>query len=153
MLDITIVSFGHLKEPFWQAAAAEYTKRLQPYARLRQEELKAVAFSSGSQEAAKRAEGERLQEYLQKRAGAAIFLMSEQGEELDSPALARRLEKITQPLILVIGGSLGFSPEIAALYPKFSLSRLTFPHELARVILLEQIYRTATILNNKDYHY
>jgi 23S rRNA (pseudouridine1915-N3)-methyltransferase len=153
MLDLTILAFGKIKESYWRLAAEEYLKRLKPYARVKIEELKSESFSKSGQETAKRKEAKRLEDYLSRQPEATVFLLAEKGEEFDSVLLAKKFDKIQTSIILVIGGSLGFSSEIFKQYQKISLSKLTFPHELARVILLEQVYRAVTILNEKDYHY
>jgi len=153
MWDITILAVGKIKEKYWQAASAEYLKRLQPYARLKIEELKAEPFSSATREKAKKAEAKRIEDYLKKRPGSLVMLLAESGRRTDSFIFAETLKNINQPLILVIGGALGFGENLFGVYPKISLSKLTFPHELARVILLEQLYRAAAILNGKTYHY
>lgn len=159
MLDLTIVSYGKIKEKAYQKMIEEYLKRLKPLARLKYIELEAVPFSDKNQEAVKRLEGERLNNYLEKylssnssKSSSLVYLLAERGKKFDSPDFANWLNK-EQPLVLVIGGALGFSEEIYNSYPSLSLSDLTFPHELARLILLEQIYRAATILTNKKYHY
>jgi len=153
MLDITILAFGRLKEDWWRLAAAEYQLRLRPYVRLKIEELKAEPFNRSNKEEVKKIEAERLRQRLARQAEAVVFLLSEDGKQLTSPELASLLDKQASTIILVIGGSLGFSTEIAATYPRISLSNLTFTHELARVVLLEQIYRAAAIINDKEYHY
>lgn len=153
MLDITIIAYGKIKDKTWQAAAQEYLKRLRPYARIKIEELKAESFSARNKNEVKKIEGQRLLERLRGYLGAEIRLLSEMGEEMDSLQLATWLEKPTRKIVLVIGGTLGFTAEIIKTYQGLSLSRLTFPHELARVILLEQIYRAASIIQGKDYHY
>ena len=156
MLDITLVSIGKIKESFWQNAFSEYAKRLQPYLRLKAVELAPEPFAKGTKEKSKEAEGKRILDFLDKNnketGAAAVYLLAERGRVFDSPAMAAWLEK-SSPLILVVGGALGFSQELYERYPQISLSSLTFPHELARVVLLEQLYRAATILNNKAYHY
>ena len=153
MLDITILTIGELKEKHWQAASEEYLKRFRPYARIKIEELKAESFSRATQGKTKKKEADRLKAYLEKKSTALVFLLSEEGEEMDSYVFAETLKNITQPLIFVIAGSLGFDRELFEAYPKISLSKLTFPHELARVILFEQLYRAFTIIKQKDYHY
>ena len=152
MLDITLLAVGKIKDKNLSALAQEYLKRLRPFARLKVVELPAVAFSSALQTKAKELEGEKIENFLEKNPDALCYLLSERGEMFDSLTFATWLEK-KSPLILVIAGSLGFSPFLVKKYPKLSLSALTFPHELARVILLEQIYRAATILQHKNYHY
>lgn len=153
MLDILILAFGRLKESWWRQAAEEYVLRLRPYVRLKIEELKPESFSAANQEEAKKIEGERLQKRLTKQGDAAVFLLSENGRQLDSHGFACFLEKQTGTIVLVIGGSLGFASDISMAYPRLSLSDMTFPHEMARVVLLEQIYRSATIIKGKEYHY
>jgi 23S rRNA (pseudouridine1915-N3)-methyltransferase len=153
MFDLTILAFGKLKEEYWRVAGDEYLKRLKPYARIKIEELKSEAFSKTGHATAKNEEAKRLENYLSRKPEATVFLLAEKGEEFDSLQFSMKLSQIKGPIILVIGGSLGFSEKIFKTYQKISLSKLTFPHELARVVLLEQLYRAATILNKKEYHY
>jgi len=152
MLDITLVAVGKIKEKSLAELADVYLKRLQPYAKLRLIELPAVPFSGANQTAAKEKEGAKIQECLNRQNGQNIYLLAERGKTFSSPELAQWLEK-QAPLILVVGGALGFSEELYQKYPQISLSELTFPHEMARLILLEQVYRATTILNKKAYHY
>lgn len=151
MLDICLVAVGKIKDKNYQAAAAEYLKRLKPYARLKVIELSSAAFSGHSQKRAREQESERLAAVLADRPGA-VYLLAERGKLFDSPRFAAFINQ-NQPLTLVLGGALGFSESLYQSYPQLSLSPLTFPHEMARLILLEQLYRSATILNQKDYHY
>jgi 23S rRNA (pseudouridine1915-N3)-methyltransferase len=156
MFDITIVAIGKLKESYFQEAFSVYVKRLWPYARLKLVELPAASFSSGGEEKAKKQESERLKIFLAKEADRnnypVIYLLSERGKRFTSLEMADWLNN-NQTVVLAIGGALGFSADLYELYPQISLSPLTFPHELARVVLIEQLYRAATIINNKDYHY
>lgn len=156
MLDITLVAVGKIKESFWREAFEEYAKRLKPYARLKVIELPAEPFSKGGKEKTKEIEGKRIMDYLEKQSREfgvlSAYLLAERGRTFDSPTLAVWLEK-NSPLTLIVGGALGFSDELYERYPQISLSPLTFPHELARVVLMEQLYRAATILNGKEYHY
>jgi len=157
MLDITVLAIGKMKDKNLAAAAREYFKRLKPFVRVRMVELGALPFASNNHEAIKRLEAERILEFLHKEenrpGGATAFLLAERGINFkSSPDMAAWLNK-KNPLILVIGGALGFPDELYKEYPQISLSPLTLPHELARVVLLEQLYRAASILNKKDYHY
>lgn len=152
MLNVTIITIGKVKEAYWKEAILEYQKRLQPYARLKIEELKAEPFSESTKEKAKKTESDSIELYLDKKKTVEIYLLSEHGELFDSPAFAKKMES-NQEIVLVIAGTQGFSQDLMSKYPKISLSPLTFPHELARVILLEQLYRATTIINKKDYHY
>ena len=139
MLDLTIIAHGKVKEKAYQKMVEEYLKRLKPLARLKYIELEAVSFSSKNQEAIKKLEGEKLNSYLEKylnnNSGAVVYLLAERGQKFNSLDFAYWLNK-KQPLILVIGGALGFSEEIYNSYPSLSLSDLTYPHELARLILI-----------------
>lgn len=153
MLDITILAVGKIKEKYCQLGASEYLKRLKPYAKIKIEELKNESFSSSNAEKAKQLEATRIQTYLSKQTNALVFLLAENGEKVDSYVFAEILKKTKQKVIFVIGGALGWPKDILDNYPRLSLSPLTFPHELARVILLEQLYRAVTIINNKTYHY
>lgn len=153
MIDVILVAYGKIKQENLRALELEYLKRLKPYARIKVEELKAESFSKSNQTAAKKIEGERLTNYLNDCRGANIFLLAEKGEELDSIEFSKKINSSSSTLVLVIGGALGFSPEIFKAYQKLSLSKLTFPHEFARVLLLEQLYRATTIDNQKAYHY
>lgn len=154
MLDITILSVGKIKEPYFQSAVLEFCKRLGPYAKIKMASIKAEAFSDNDKVKAKENESKRILEYLTKRQDAKIILLTEEGREYTSPEFARYLGNINQPIIFVIGGSLGFSAELKARFNEhLSLSRLTFLHEMAQVLLLEQIYRATTILAGKSYHH
>ncbi len=156
MLDITLIAVGKIKEAFWRDAFVEYDKRLKPYARLKVIELAPEPFSKSGKEKAKEIEGKRIMDYLEKQShesgAVSAYLLAERGRTFDSPALAGWLEK-NSPMTLIVGGALGFSDELYRRYPQISLSPLTFPHELARVVLIEQLYRAAAILNGKEYHY
>jgi len=153
MLDITLVSIGKIKDKNCSALASEYLKRLKPYARLKIVELEATAFSDNTRERAKEFEAEKITNFLNKQKDqAVVYLLAERGEIYDSQKLAVWFNK-KSPVTLILGGALGFTDKMYKDYPALSLSPLTFPHELARVILLEQIYRATTILQNKKYHY
>lgn len=151
MLNITLLVVGKIKDQALNNLARDYFKRIKPYARLIIEELKAESFSINTKNRAKELEALRIQNYLAKKSGAEVYLLTERGQLLNSHAFSNKIN--CQELILIIAGSLGFTTDLEAKYPQISLSPLTFPHELARVVLLEQIYRAATILNNKEYHY
>ncbi len=115
-MDIIIVAYGKIKQENLRALEQEYLKRLQPYARIRIDELKPESFSKSGQEAAKRIEGERLQNHLQTYKSGNVFLLAERGEEFDSVEFSKKIISLAAPLILVIGGTLGYSPEIFKAY-------------------------------------
>ncbi len=157
MLDIKIVAVSKIKNKDLDSLKEEYLKRLKPYARIKVFELPSFSFNSKNKEAAKSFESEKIQEFLDKEEKrnnqASVWLLAERGKDFSSSVeFANWLNK-KNPLILVIAGSLGFSDKLYEKYPQISLSKLTFPHEIARVLLLEQIYRGVTIINKKDYHY
>ena len=152
MLNITLITIGKIKDAYLNGAALEYVKRIKPYGRLLVTELKAEPFSVTTKDKAKKLEAERIEAVLERKSEAEVYLLSEHGVLFNSPDFAAKLNT-NKELVLVIAGSLGFAKELEAKYPKISLSPLTFPHELARLVLLEQIYRATTIINNKEYHY
>lgn len=150
---ITIIAVGKVRKKHWQTAQAEYQKRIHHYTNLRLIEVK-DAIGRFPDTTALQHEGEQL---LKAAADSnRIILLSAAGNVMDSPTLAHFLQTQIERygrLTFLIGGPLGFAPEVtAAAHEQLSLSRLTFPHELARVILLEQLYRAFTILNNEQYH-
>jgi len=153
MLDIVILTVGKIKESYYVEAASEYLKRLKPYARVLFEEIKPESFSESTHTSAKKIEGERIINILQRYRGAEILLLDESGQEFDSLEFSNKLNKVPGKIVFVIAGSLGWDKKIFDGYKRFSLSKFTFPHELARVVLLEQIYRAATIIAGKIYHY
>ena len=159
MLKVTVLCVGGLKEAYWRDACAEYQKRLGAFCRLdvvELDEAPAPKKASAAQlQAVVDAEGKRI---LQKiPAGAAVAALCIEGKMMDSPELAERLSRMTvegvSEIVFVIGGSWGLSDEVkrrAAL--RLSMSRMTFPHQLARVMLLEQIYRAFQISSGGKYH-
>ncbi len=153
MFKITIITVGKIKEKFWQEAIKEYQKRLKPYAVLDLVEVQAESFRAHNKQSARIKENERLLNILAKYDKQNVYLLAERGQEFDSLGFANFI-KAKPELVLVIGGALGWAEEIKLKYTKsISLSQLTMPHEMARVVLLEQIYRAATINQNKEYHY
>lgn len=154
MINAAVLAIGTIKDKPVMEITKEYLKRVKPYAKVEMFELKAEAFSAGDETKAKMKEGERLLGYLEKRPGVRIILLSESGKLMDSLQFAGFLEKEDKQVMFVIAGALGFSPEVLERgFERVSLSLLTFTHEMARVILLEQIYRSTTIIKGKKYHY
>lgn len=155
MLRITILTIGKIKEKYFAEAIEEYEKRLKPYAKMDIVELKAEPFSENTKDKAKNIEAERMLSFLEKHPDSQIFILDENGKNPTSREFAQMIEKSENShFVFVIGGSLGFAKEILGRpWPKISLSTMTFPHEMARMILIEQIYRAVTIIKNKDYHY
>ena len=158
MKQITIISVGTLKEEFLRDAAAEYEKRLSAFCRVENVNLKEERIQNEDNAAevssALAAEGEKM--LARVPVGAYTVALCIEGKEPDSPALARELGDALDrcgKLCFFIGSSHGLSPAVkAAANARLSLSRLTFPHQLARVLLLEATYRSFSILAGKRYH-
>lgn len=158
-MDINIICIGNLKESYWRDAVSEYSKRLRPYCRLTITELKEskLKANAGPAEEAevKENEGKDILDHI----GAQDFVITLEieGKKLSSEQLADKLADLglqgKSTIDMVIGGSLGLSPEVSrrADY-KLSFSDMTFPHQLMRVILLEQIYRAYKIQRGEPYH-
>lgn len=158
-MKITIVCVGKIKEKFYRDALAEYTKRLSRYCNLT---ITEVADEKTKEQASetecaiiKNREGERILKAI--REDGYVIALAIDGKNLDSLELSEKLDQLAlsgkSNLYFVIGGSLGLSDEVMkrADY-KLSFSRMTFPHQLMRVILLEQIYRSYRIINHEPYH-
>jgi len=157
MLKITILAVGKIKNENFKKAFEEYLKRLSPYASLKVDELDPEPFYDNSdKEKIKEKEGKKIAKYLEKFKQSKIFILDEKGKEFNSTNFSEFLFKNElDEIVFVIAGTLGFSEEIFGYKNviKISLSQMTFPHELARVILAEQIYRAIAINKNKSYHY
>jgi len=156
MLKITILAVGKLKEDHWRAAYEDFMKRLRPYAKIEVIEVAAAPITPSFGPARSMAdEAARLAARLPK--DAAVIALDRRGDRVDSEGLARWLETegaSGRHLAFVIGGAAGLDEQVLTLADKkISLSGLTFTHEMARVILLEQLYRAATISSGKKYHY
>lgn len=154
MLDIKIIAIGRMKNKNLEGLCQEYFKRLKPYAKIELLELPAEKFGSNSKSKAKENEGKKISDNVLGLKNSYIVFLEEQGANYDSIEFARKLEGINKKIVLIIGGALGIDKGIK-IKPDLiiSLSRLTFSHELARTILLEQLYRATTIINKKEYHY
>ena len=158
-MKITILTVGKIKEDFYRKAIAEYSKRLSRYCKLEiievTDEKTPDSASTVVEEQIKDKEGERLLKYI--REDAYVIVLAIEGKMLDSIELSKNIEQLgimgKSHIIFVIGGSLGLSDCILkrADY-KLSFSKMTFPHQLMRVILLEQIYRSYRIICKEPYH-
>ena len=158
-MKVTLITVGKIKEKFFQDAIAEYSKRLSRYCRLEILQVADEKTPDGASEAEEVAirekEGERILKALKDDAyGIALAI---EGKMLDSVELAEKIDKLgvggVSQLVFVIGGSLGLSKAVLdrADY-HLSFSKMTFPHQLMRVILLEQIYRSYRIIHKEPYH-
>lgn len=155
-MKITVVCVGKLKEKFWAQAVAEYAKRLGAFCKLDIRELADVdPAKAGGEEAARTREGQAICAALPER--SHVILLAIEGRERSSEALAHRLESLalsgTSDIAFVIGGSCGVSPAVyARANETLSFGPITLPHNLARVVLLEQIYRAFKINRGEPYH-
>lgn len=158
-MGVTILCVGKLRERFFAEAAAEYHKRLSRLMPVTILEVPDESEPPGASPAlcqqALRKEGERLLARLP--SGAYAIGLCIQAKQPDSPELAQKLQGLftrgRSDISFVIGGSLGLHEEVLKrLDERMSMSRLTFPHQLARVLLLEQLYRAAKINAGERYH-
>ena len=145
-MNIRIIASGKLKEKYWTDAVREYSKRLGAYCSLEIIELKDTEPV---------AEGERILSRIRK--DDYVITLEIKGKGLSSEQLASKIEQLgingRSNLSFVIGGSEGLSPEVSDRADfELSFSAMTFPHQMMRVILLEQIYRSFKIIRNETYH-
>lgn len=148
-----------MKEKYYTDAFAEYKKRLGAFCRFEVEELTEQRLSENPSEKEIAAALDKEAAEIEKRipAGAAVIAMCVEGKEMSSPALAKQLQSWTNAgksrLCFIVGGSCGMSEKIKARADlRLSVSPMTFPHHLFRVMLAEQIYRAFTILEGSRYH-
>jgi len=155
MLKIKIIAVGGIKEKSYKDLILEYKKRLKPYAKFEIIELQSEPFRrEQDKEKVKKNEEEKFLKIIEKNSESLIVALDENGRGLTSREFAVFLEQEKREIIFLIAGTLGFTEKIKkSAQINLSLSLLTFPHEMARIILTEQIYRAITILKNKKYHY
>lgn len=156
---ITLITVGKIKEKYLEDAISEYTKRLSRYCKLEvvqvADEKTPDRASAAEEEQIKAKEGERILAHV--RDGAFVIALAIDGKELSSEELAAYLQRLgvtgTSHIQFIIGGSLGLSEKVLSRADyRLSFSRMTFPHQLMRVILLEQVYRSYRIMNGEPYH-
>lgn len=158
-MKITIVCVGKIKEKFYTDAVLEYKKRLSRYCSLEIVEVsdEKTREEAGENEIAlvKNREGERILKRI--RDDGYVIALAIDGRQMDSYAFSKQIEQLgirgTSHIYFVIGGSLGLSDAVLGRADEaISFSIMTFPHQLMRVILLEQIYRSYRIMNHEPYH-
>lgn len=158
-MNITILAVGKVKEFFYREALSEYQKRLSRYCRLEIVEVVDESVpekaSPAEEELIKEREAKRILKRL--RENSFVITLEITGKKLDSEKFAKKLEDLAlagkSQLVFVIGGSLGLHASVSARADlKLSFSDLTFPHQLMRVILAEQIYRAFRIISGSPYH-
>lgn len=158
-MKITILAVGKIKEAFYREAVAEFQKRLRRYVKL---EMIETADEKTPEDASAlensrilELEGQRLFKYI--RTDAYVIALAIEGRMLDSLELSEKIKMLgvggVSHIIFVIGGSLGLSKAVLKRADlQLSFSKMTFPHQLMRVILLEQIYRSYRIMHHEPYH-
>lgn len=157
-MNMALVCMGRLKEKYWRDAAAEYEKRLSRFGKWETIELPDLPEPSHSspaiEEQIRKKEGEAILAKL--RDGDIVICLCIEGRQMDSVQLSEKLTELTDTgrrVVFVIGGSLGLSGEVTRRAQlKLSFSPMTFPHQLARVMLLEQVYRALKIAAGERYH-
>lgn len=163
MLNIKIFCIGKLKEQYLKDAEIEYLKRLSKYSKIEIIELAEEKFDTSSlslkeKEKIKEIECDKIIDKLKNIDRNYIFCLDLKGKTYTSEKLAEKISNIStyesSTISFIIGGSLGLSESILnRSSEKISFSTLTFPHQLIRIFLLEQVFRTFKILNNENYHY
>lgn len=158
-MKITVITVGKVKEKYFTMAIDEYTKRLSRYCKLEIIELTDEKTPDNSSEATnlliKAKEGDRIAASI--KDDAYVIALAIEGKMLDSVELSQKIASLgvngTSHITFVIGGSLGLDERILSRADfKLSFSKMTFPHQMMRVILLEQIYRAYRISSNEPYH-
>ena len=158
-MEIKILTVGKIKEKYLNDGIAEYAKRLSRYCKLTfcqvTDEKTPDKASDALNQQIKEIEGERLIKHIREQ--DYVIALAIDGKMLDSVELSRLIERLgvegKSSIVFVIGGSLGLSDKVLkrADY-KLSFSKMTFPHQLMQMILLEQVYRGYRIMNNEPYH-
>ena len=158
-MKITVITVGKIKEKYLKDAIAEYSKRLSKYCKLEIVEVADEKTPDNASEVVENAirskEAERILKYL--KDDAYVITLEINGKQLTSEELADKVEKLgvqgTSHIIFIIGGSIGLGEEVLEKSNyALSFSKMTFPHQLMRVILLEQIYRSYRIISGEPYH-
>lgn len=158
-MKITVITVGKIKEKYLKDAIAEYSKRLSRYCKLEILEVADEKTPDGASEIVeeniREKEGERILKLIKE--DAYVITLEIGGKMLTSEELADRIETLgiqgKSHLVFVIGGSIGLGREVLRRSDyALSFSKMTFPHQLMRVILLEQIYRSYRIINGEPYH-
>lgn len=157
MFKITIIAIGGIKKGYFKDGIDEYLKRLKVDAKINIEEIKPEPFFDNSDHnKIKKMEGDKFLKALEKYSQDKIVILDERGKEFESKEFSEFLVRNNQDnIVFVIGGALGLSEEVLNYSGsmKISLSKMTLPHEMVRLVLVEQIYRAIAITKDKKYHY
>ena len=157
-MNMALICMGKLKEKYWRDAAAEYEKRLSRFGKWETIELPDLPEPSNSspaiEEQIKKKEGDAILSKI--RDGDVVVCLCIDGRQMDSVQLSRKMTELIDTgrrVVFVIGGSLGLADEVGRrAQVKLSFSPMTFPHQLARIMLLEQTYRALKIAAGERYH-
>ena len=157
-MNMALICMGKLKEKYWRDAAAEYEKRLSRFGKWETIELPDLPEPSNSspaiEEQIKKKEGEAILSKI--REGDVVVCLCIDGKQMDSVQLSKKVTEMIDTgrrVVFVIGGSLGLADEVVRrAQVKLSFSPMTFPHQLARIMLLEQTYRALKIAAGERYH-
>ena len=156
---ITLITVGKIKEKYLKDAIAEYTKRLSKYCKLEIIEVADEKTPDNASEVVEHAirvkEAERILRYI--KDDAYVITLEINGKQLSSEEFADKIDKLgvqgTSHIIFIIGGSIGLGEDVLKKSDfALSFSKMTFPHQLMRVILLEQVYRSYRIISGEPYH-
>ena len=160
MLKVNIVAAGKIKEKYLTAGINEFLKRLTPFAQVKVLEINEEKMKDNPSEAEKQqtltAEGERLLKLVPN--GSYLIVLDVYGKELSSEELSAKIDDLTvqggSSITFLIGGAFGLSPEVRkAADLKLSFSKMTFTHQMVRLLLVEQIYRAFKISRGEKYHW
>lgn len=154
MRKITVICVGNLKEKYWVDALAEYKKRLSKFCDLNIIELAESKLQKNNQSEINAVISDEGDKILAKIKGKKVISLAVEGETVSSEKLAQTIshESDLGEVCFVIGGSFGLDERVKKAGKMISFGRITLPHQLIRVVLLEQIYRSFTIMNNIEYH-
>ena len=154
MRKITLLCVGNLKEKYLKDAFSEYQKRISKFFDFNVIEIAEVKLNKNNEAEIQSVIEKESLKLLEKVKGQKVIVLDVNGESVTSPQFAKLIEAESNfnELLFIIGGSYGFNEKIKKLGKNISFSKMTFPHQLMRVIFSEQLYRAGTILNNIEYH-
>lgn len=162
MINVKIICVGDYKEKYLKEMNNEYTKRLSKYCKLEtivlKDESLPSALNEANVQAIKEKEAKNIIDKIVSITNPYVFVLDETGAEFNSVTFAEKIEKIPvkghSTIVFVIGGSLGLTDDVRKkAHEVISFSKLTFPHQMIRVFLLEQLFRCFKINNNETYHH
>ena len=156
-MKILLIVVGKTDQPWLISGISQYTERLTHFGQFEMQVIPDLKNTKNMDESVQKVrEGEQILRMLQP--SDDVWLLDDKGKEMSSPEMAQWLEKrmaqSTKRLVFIIGGPYGFSPDVYSRVPgRISLSRMTFSHQMVRLVFVEQLYRAFSILNNLPYHH